>query len=133
MGEKPFQLHIHKHLEVESHIVLQKNRLATSGILKRFSTDCYGKQVSWEDAKSEKSRKFMTFIKQNQHKKNYKKDPVYESNFLNYKPYLIGERNENRDHDKRRSRRSQRSRRSRHHSHKRRSRRSRRGRHYSLK
>jgi len=83
-------------------IVLQKHRLASNGVLKRFSTDCYGRQVSWEDAKSEKSRKFMTFIKENQHRKDYKKDPVYERNFLNYKPYIVDERRKKNNHKKRR-------------------------------
>lgn len=59
----------------------EKNRLAQRGLLKRFSLDCYGKQSTLEDIRSEKARKYKELIKN-------RKSKEYESWFLKYAPHL---------------------------------------------
>jgi hypothetical protein len=57
----------------------QQNRLEQRGILKRFSIDCYGKQPTLEDIRSEKSEKFKEFG-------NDKTSKEYQMWFLKYVP-----------------------------------------------
>jgi hypothetical protein len=57
----------------------QRNRLEQRGILKRFSIDCYGKQPTLEDIRSEKSEKFKEFG-------NDKTSKEYQMWFLKYVP-----------------------------------------------
>ena len=42
--------------------VQQRNRLSQKGLLKRFSIDCYGKQKTLEDIRTEKAEKFKELI-----------------------------------------------------------------------
>ena len=59
--------------------VQQRNRLSQDGLLKRFSIDCYGKQKTLEDIRTEKANKFKEL--------NGKKDtPEYDEWFLKYNP-----------------------------------------------
>jgi hypothetical protein len=57
-----------------------QNRLHQRGLLKRFSMDCYGKQLTLEDIRAEKARKYREFKENSLDKKEY------EMWFLNYKP-----------------------------------------------
>ena len=59
----------------------EKNRLAQRGLLKRFSIDCYGKQATLEDIRSEKARKYKELYKD-------RKSKEYEMWFLKYAPHL---------------------------------------------
>jgi hypothetical protein len=59
--------------------VQQKNRLAQSGLLKRFSITCYGHQDSIEEIKSKKAAKY----KELKYSKNKK---LFDEWFLSYKP-----------------------------------------------
>jgi hypothetical protein len=59
--------------------VQQKNRLAQTGLLKRFSITCYGHQQSIEEIKAEKSAKY----KELKYSKNVK---LFDELFLSYKP-----------------------------------------------
>jgi len=59
--------------------VQQKNRLSQKGVLKRFSINCYGRQLSVEDMRAEKSRKYRELSRD-------KKSTSYQERFLNYKP-----------------------------------------------
>jgi len=61
--------------DVEDH-----NRLAQRGLLKRFSINCYGKQPTLEEIRSEKAKKYRELIN-NRHSKEY------EMWFLKYSPY----------------------------------------------
>ena len=59
--------------------VQQRNRLSQEGLLKRFSIDCYGKQKTLEDIRTEKAEKFKEL--------NAKKGtPEYDEWFLKYNP-----------------------------------------------
>jgi len=59
--------------------VQQRNRLNQDGLLKRFSIDCYGKQKTLEDIRTEKAEKFKEL--------NAKKGtPEYDEWFLKYNP-----------------------------------------------
>jgi len=60
--------------QVEEH-----NRLAQKGVLKRFSTKCYGKQETLEDIRSKKNQLFKELSKK-------RKSPEYENAFLKYEP-----------------------------------------------
>ena len=60
--------------QVEEH-----NRLAQKGVLKRFSTKCYGKQETLEDIRSKKNQLFKELSKK-------RKSPEYEKAFLKYEP-----------------------------------------------
>lgn len=64
--------------------VQQKNRLSQKGILKRFSIDCYGKGVTKEDLRQEKS---------DAHKelKSKQNTDEYDRWFLKYRPTAEGE------------------------------------------
>jgi hypothetical protein len=57
----------------------QHNRLEQTGILKRFSINCYGKQTTLEDIRSEKSEKFKELS-------HDKKSLEYKMWFLKYSP-----------------------------------------------
>ena len=57
-----------------------QNRLNQRGLLKRFSMECYGKQLTLEDIRAEKARKYREFKETGSDKKEY------EMWFLNYKP-----------------------------------------------
>jgi len=59
--------------------VEEKNRLEQKGILKRFTLDCYGKQKSMEDIRSEKAEKFKQLA-------NRKDSVEYQQWFLRYNP-----------------------------------------------
>lgn len=59
--------------------IQQKNRLKQRGIMKRFPLECYGKQVTREQIRSEKSKKYMEL----QNKKNSRE---YKQWFLRYVP-----------------------------------------------
>jgi len=59
--------------------VQEKNRLKQSGLLRRFSMSCYGKQETMEEMREEKSKKYKEF-------KNKKKTKEYEWYFLRYLP-----------------------------------------------
>ena len=69
-------------------IVQSKNRLKQKGLLKRFTTNCYGKQETMEDIRASKANKF----KELQNKRNSKE---YEEYFLRYTP---GEVNRKKKH-----------------------------------
>lgn len=60
--------------QIEEH-----NRLAQKGVLKRFSTKCYGKQETLEDIRSKKNQLFKELSKT-------RKSPEYEKAFLKYEP-----------------------------------------------
>lgn len=59
--------------------VEQHNRLAQKGVLKRFSTKCYGKQPTLEDMRAQKNQLFKELSK-------HRKSPEYERAFLKYDP-----------------------------------------------
>ena len=62
--------------------VIEENKLNERGILKRFTIQCYGKQKTLEDIRSEKSDKYKEFIEK-------KVDPdskEYRMWFLKYIP-----------------------------------------------
>ena len=60
----------------------QQNRLEQRGLLKRFSIDCYGKQPTMEDIRTEKANKFKEL-------KRDRKSEEYEMWFLKYVPDKI--------------------------------------------
>ena len=60
--------------------VQQKNRLKQHGLLKRFSIDCYGDQLTKEGARSEKSHKYKELKGSDRNSKEY------QWWFFNYKP-----------------------------------------------
>lgn len=59
--------------------VQQENKLSQKGVLKRFSTTCYGPQEKMEDIKLKKSRLYQKL----KHRRN---DPEYQYYFFNYQP-----------------------------------------------
>jgi hypothetical protein len=59
--------------------VQQENKLSQKGVLKRFSTTCYGHQEQLEEMKLKRSRLYKKL-------KNNQNDPEYQFNFFNYKP-----------------------------------------------
>jgi len=65
--------------------IQQKNRIEQRGILKRFSTECYGKQPTLEVIRSEKAEKFKELS-------NDRKSREYEMWFLKYIPDKIQNR-----------------------------------------
>jgi hypothetical protein len=65
--------------------VQQKNRLKQKGLLKRFSTNCYGTQITPEKLREIKSEKFIEL----QDKKGSKE---YEKYFIRYNPLELLER-----------------------------------------
>lgn len=62
--------------------VIEKNKLSSRGILKRFTIDCYGKQKTLEDIRSDKALKFKEF---KDLKVDYQ-DKDYQMWFLKYNP-----------------------------------------------
>jgi hypothetical protein len=62
--------------------IIEKNRLRNTGILKRFTINCYGKQDTLEDIRSKKAAKYNEFNKINI-QDNIKE---YEMWFLKYTP-----------------------------------------------
>ena len=71
--------------EVEEH-----NRLENKGLLKRFSVNCYGKQLTLEDIRSKKAIKFKELAK-------HKNGKEYQQWFLKYIPgYKENEKNKTR-------------------------------------
>lgn len=62
--------------------IIEKNRLKNTGILKRFTIDCYGKQKTLEDIRSEKASKFKEFDKL----KIKGESKEYDMWFLKYNP-----------------------------------------------
>jgi len=60
--------------------VEQENRLAQKGLLKRFSLDCYGKQLTLDDLRSEKAEKYKELSDNRESKE-------YEMWFLKYVPH----------------------------------------------
>jgi hypothetical protein len=65
--------------------IQQKNRIEQRGILKRFSTECYGKQPTLDVIRSEKAEKFKELS-------NDRKSREYEMWFLKYVPDKIQNR-----------------------------------------
>ena len=59
--------------------IQEKNKLKQKGILKRFTNQCYGKQTTIEDIRSEKTQKFKEL-------KNKQSSPEYQEWFLKYTP-----------------------------------------------
>jgi hypothetical protein len=59
--------------------VEERNRLEQKGVLRRFSITCYGHQLSIEEIKSEKARKYKEL-------KDKRGTKEYEEHFLSYKP-----------------------------------------------
>jgi hypothetical protein len=60
-------------------LVQQKNRLSQKGILKRFSMNCYGKQLMIEDMRKQKSQKYTEL-------KNSRPSKDWDWYFLKYRP-----------------------------------------------
>ena len=58
----------------------EHNRLAQKGLLKRFSINCYGKQMTLEDMRSQKAEKYRELIIN-------RKSKEYEMWFLKYSPH----------------------------------------------
>lgn len=59
--------------------VQAKNRLEQKGLLKRFTIECYGKQKTLEDARSEKNKKYKELM-------NKRDSKEYKEYFLRYNP-----------------------------------------------
>jgi hypothetical protein len=59
--------------------VQQENKLSQKGVLKRFSTTCYGHQEQLEEMKLKRSKLYKKL-------KGNPEDPEYKFNFFNYKP-----------------------------------------------
>ena len=60
--------------------IQQDNRLNQRGLLKRFTMNCYGKQLTLEDIRSEKANKYREFKEKNV------KGKEYDIWFLKYNP-----------------------------------------------
>jgi len=73
---------IHRILCIAQYLfnVQAKNRLEQMGVLKRFSTTCYGNQTTLAKIRSSKANKFKEL-------KNLKSSEEYEKYFLRYFPY----------------------------------------------
>lgn len=63
--------------------VIEENKLTDKGVLKRFTINCYGKQKTLEDIRSEKATMFKTFAETNANKKSEE----YQMWFLKYSPH----------------------------------------------
>jgi hypothetical protein len=61
--------------------IQQKNRLKQTGLLRRFSVTCYGKQKTLEDIRNEKAKQYKRL-------KTKKKSKEYSRWFLRYNPEL---------------------------------------------
>ena len=68
--------------------VQEENRLKQSGLLKRFSINCFGHQETVEEMRAEKSEKYKEL-------KGKNGDPEYEKWFLRYRPRDILDRAKN--------------------------------------
>jgi len=68
--------------------VEDKNRLAQIGLLKRFSLDCYGKQLTLEDIRSEKAEKYKELAGKRESRE-------YEMWFLKYVPSTLDKNKSN--------------------------------------
>ena len=73
--------------------VQQKNRLMQKGLLKRFTIDCYGEQMTMEKMRAEKSDKYKE-LKKSKGKKEY------EWYFLRYIPHEANEYKNNKKNKK---------------------------------
>ena len=67
--------------------VEEKNKLEQKGLLKRFSINCYGKQMTMEEIRSEKAKKYKELM-------NNKNSPEYQKWFLKYTPSANSEKND---------------------------------------
>ena len=76
--------------------VQAQNRLEQNGVLKRFSTTCYGNQVTLETIRSRKAAKFKE-LKKNKHSKEY------EKYFLRYLPSHKYRKNKSRKNKSRKN------------------------------
>ena len=65
--------------------VLENNKLDESGIFKRYSLDCIGKQPTLKSMRSEKADKFREL-------KNNRTSSEYEMWFLNYSPFKVDDK-----------------------------------------
>ena len=70
--------------------VEEKNKLEQKGLLKRFSINCYGKQMTMEEIRSEKAKKYKELM-------NNKNSPEYQKWFLKYTPSTNSETNDNKE------------------------------------
>ena len=59
--------------------VQQQNRLRQKGLLKRFSINCYGHQLTMEEIRAQKSEKYMEL-------RDRRGTREYEEYFLRYRP-----------------------------------------------
>ena len=73
-----------------------KNRLQQKGLLRRFTINCYGKQETLEDIRSNKAKKYKELFD-----KKIKKGSIeYQENFLRYIPADIEKNKENEKMEK---------------------------------
>lgn len=63
--------------------VIEENKLTDKGLLKRFTINCYGKQNTLEDIRSEKAMMFKKFADEDADRKS----EDYQMWFLKYSPY----------------------------------------------
>ena len=63
----------------DSKSIQSKNRLQQKGVLKRFSMNCYGKQMTLEDIRAEKTKAFERL-------RGKRGSKEYEEYFLRYTP-----------------------------------------------
>ena len=70
----------------------EHNRLAQKGLLKRFSINCYGKQMTLEDLRSLKAEKYRELVRN-------RKSKEYEMWFLKYAPHGKKDRGEITDEE----------------------------------
>jgi hypothetical protein len=68
-------------------IIQSKNKFKQFGLLKRFTLNCYGKQLSREELRGEKNEMYNLL-------KDKKGTYEYDEYFLNYKPYSMKEKDE---------------------------------------
>ena len=73
--------------------IQQKNRLKQTGLLRRFSVTCYGKQKTLEDIRNDKAKQYKRL-------KTKKKSKEYNRWFLRYNPELNPENRPYIKHDK---------------------------------
>ena len=73
-----------------------KNRLQQKGLLRRFTTNCYGKQTTLEDIRSYKSKKFKELQDKGVNKESFE----YQKHFLRYVPHEEISNRNNRNNTK---------------------------------
>ena len=83
--------------------VQQYNRLSQKGLLKRFSINCYGKQLTLEGIREEKAKKF----KELSNKRNGKE---WEYHFLKYDPAKKNEKKDKKNKTQRKTKKRKRKR-----------------------